>query len=128
MKKLIAGAVAGVALLVTALPVLAGAKNATFVKFTYGTTEYDSYWMTTGSGLVQEWRFDEGGYDLHFVFKPAGKFEAPDCDTENLYTSMTNWSYSMGPYGEAGEDEANLADYLVEGDLYHVCFYREAVE
>lgn len=128
MKKLIAGGIAGVALLVSALPIFAGAKNATFVKFTYNTAEYDSYWMTTGSGLVHEWRFDEGGHNLHFVFKPAGKFEAPDCDTENLYTSMTNWSYSMGPYGEAGGDEADLANYLTEGDLYHVCYYREATE
>jgi hypothetical protein len=129
MKKLIAAGIAGAALLVTALPVLAGAKNATFVKFTYGTTEYDSYWMTTGSGLVHEWRFDEGGYDLHFVFKPASKFEAPDCDTENLFTSMTNWTYSIPPYGEVlAGDEAQLADYLTEGDYYHVCYYRELAE
>lgn len=132
MKKLIALATASFAFLFLASNVMAGAKNATFVKFLQGGNEMESYWMTTGSGLVHEWRYDEGGYDLHFVFKPADKFEYSDCDSENLWFSNNNWSYSLGgyyeEYSDPDADEGQLTEYLIPGDHYRVCAYRVPVD
>lgn len=106
-----------------------GGPNGTFVQFDNdgGTGEAicDSYWKTTGSGLVHEWREDtdcmfQGTAGLHLVFKPASKFSAPDCDEGSLH-SITGWT-NPG-YGEYAGDDGDLSDFLTTGEVYHVCFY-----
>jgi hypothetical protein len=129
-----------VAVIGMAMPALAGGtNNTTYVKFSPTTgsnagVELDSYWMTSPSGVVHEWRTTDS---RHFVFKPAGeKFTAPNCDTR-LYDEIGN---DIGPnpdfisafsstihysnYNELDGDDGDLADFLEDGVTYYVCMYH----
>ena len=95
-----------------------GVKNTTYIKFNGGGWK-DSYWKTTGSGLVHEWRTTD---NRHFVFKPVGKFSAPDCDTDKLIDAFLWTSHSYEH--DMDVSEATINDFLPYGDQFYVCMYR----
>lgn len=106
-----------------------GGPNGVHVGFTVGSQPYDSYWMETGSGLLHEWRFNEPtgpdqGKDVHYIFKPADRFNMADCDSENLLRSFL-WTANLGSYTDHTGDEAELEDYIIDGNQYWVCVYEE---
>lgn len=118
-----------------ALPAIAGGmKNTTYVKFSAGSTVYDSYWKDVPSGLVHEWRPTDS---KHFVFKPRGdKFTAPNCKTR-LYDEYGIdigpnpdfvrgwlWTFNPAPYTDLGGDGGDLGDFLTPGAQYYVCMYH----
>jgi hypothetical protein len=108
-----------------------GGPNGTFVYFVQSPNYHCySYWLTTGSGLVHEWRYGDpscaayaGKYSLHLVFKPVSKFEYADCDDEG-YLGHTGWTFNPAPYADMTGDEADLDDFLTPGQRYWVCFYE----
>jgi len=94
MKKLLAAGIAGAALLVYALPVFAGAKNATYIQWTWpANTDKSAYFQTTGSGLVNAWTYNHPDMgDARWVFKPVSKFNnAVECD-EGWIREKTDWT------------------------------------
>ncbi len=107
-----------------------GGPNGTYVRFQTGGYDCDSYWLTTGSGLIHEWRTGEetcstlgGEESLHFVFKPMTKFAAADCD-EAQYIMEFPWTYNAGEYtDDLVDDEGNLGDFLLNTAQYWVCVY-----
>lgn len=116
----------------TLSPALAGGMNGTYVQFTQqsgsGIVTCDTYWKTTRSGLVHEWRNDtdcafQSNDGLHLVFKPTSKFSSPDCDTEGLLHTVPNWTFNYEAYGELTGDEAELSGFLTPSSTYHICFY-----
>jgi hypothetical protein len=129
--------------------VAGGAKNATLVLFEIqkmiAPGVYDDYFvycegyfMRTGSGIVHEWRdnpeclaYPEAfipSASLHLVFKPAEKFDSPDCDDKSTLYWSGLWSIDE-TYQDLDlpneVDDANLADFLGEEnvDFWQVCIY-----
>lgn len=93
MKKLIATGIASAALLVSALPIFAGAKNATYAEWTWPAgTHKSAYFQTTGSGLVNVWTYDHPDMgEARYVIKPVDKFKnATECD-EGWLRENPNW-------------------------------------
>jgi len=124
-----------------------GAKNGTTVYFDtllYGTADTyvycEGYFMTTGNGIVHEWRNNSTcvpyppqfipSPSLHLVFKPADKFDSPDCDDEGILYWSGLWSLDPIEYVDADAenefDDKNLADVLGEAgeDYWQVCIYE----
>ena len=72
---------------------------------TDGTEQYGWY-MTTGSGIVQQFKEDR-----HGVFKPADKFDMSGED------GWTRWPARA--YRDCAEPtDASVGDYLVPGEIY----------
>ena len=92
-----------------------GGPNGTFVRF----DNLDSYWKTTESGLIHEWRTTD---NRHLVFKPVDKFMAAECEegyiNSFLWTAHTSYDQSY-PF-----DEADLKDFITSGTQYWVCIYE----
>ena len=123
--------------LAVALPAAAGGRNnTTHVKYDRPPDlTCDTFWKTTGSGLMHEWRDDPGcspiagEHSLHIVFKPDGrKWSEPDCDSgPDLLAAVTGWTFLGGhtdyPANE-GVDDGDLTDFLTPHDSYHLCIYR----
>ena len=106
-----------------------GGLNGTYVHFLTGPDDCYTYWLTTGSGLIHEWRTGEptcsafgGEESLHLVFKPMTKFAAADCDVESFLGSFP-WWYNAAQYSDVGGDEGQLADFLQNTAGYYVCIY-----
>jgi hypothetical protein len=107
-----------------------GGPNGTYVSFdVVGGYTCHTYWLTTGSGLIHEWRTGEincpafgGEESLHLVFKPITKFAAADCD-DAPYLGTIQWTYNPAQYTDLGGDEGQLADFLQNSATYWVCFY-----
>lgn len=78
----------------------------------------EAYFLTTGSGIVQEWRWTDG---KQVVFKPAGAFD-PGCDA-GATVSLENWFNKAGKYTELDGDDADLVDFLPYNVRFHVCIY-----
>lgn len=124
MKKLIAvGAASAVLFGSMVLPVFAGngnngkgGPNGIHVIF----SGLDSYWMTTGSGLIHEWRTTDS---RHLVFKPASKFDSADCDEGYLSSFLWNAHYGYTQDLANTNDEANLQDFYSDAEHYWVCIY-----
>ena len=111
MKKLIAGAVAGAALLASALPAFAGAKNGTHVHWTWPSgVQKSAYFQVTGSGLVNAWTYDHPDLDdARFIFKPVSKFKnATECD-EGWLRERTDWTpKGIWNTADSPEDKAKI--------------------
>lgn len=84
-----------------------------YVAFESGGTHYDSWWTTTADGVHHEWRSD--GY---FQFHPS---DFNSCDPG--FTASFNWTFNYGAYTDLGGDVGDLTDFLVPGNVYHVCRY-----
>lgn len=110
MKKF-AILVAVAMLLVSAVPVLAGAKNATFLKWTWKGNK-SGYFMKTGSGLVHLWYDQHPIYEgAHATFKPVSHFKNAaenGCD-EGAQFENTSWkSQNLSNVMDSGfKDEFN---------------------
>lgn len=131
MKKAFTGMAFGAALVVAATTATAqagGGPNGTYVHFEQaGSYDCQTFWKTTGSGLIHEWRYDEscapfaGEVGLHLVFKPASKFSSADCDADALGSAAFTWTGAG--YTDLSDDEADLGDFLALNATYYVCFY-----
>ena len=129
MKKLTVLVLMALLFLAVGGALAGGGPNGTYVHFEQGGT-YDchTYWRMTGSGLVHEWRSNPecaaygGTTALHLVFKPLSRFTAPDCDDEGLL-GVSLWTANLGYYIDYTDDEANLDDFITDGNEYWVCFY-----
>ena len=102
----------------TGIALAGGVKNTTYIKF-FGGGWKDSYWKTTGSGLVHEWRTTD---NKHFVFKPVGKFSAPDCDPDKLISAF-KWTSHSYPH-DMDVSEGTIDDFVPYGDQFYVCMYH----
>lgn len=104
MKK-IAIIAAGAALLLSAMPALAGAKNATYLEWywdnpqTPGNGDKSAYFMSTGSGIVHGWTYDHPDFgDARFIYKPLEKFKnaaKEGCDDGYLMKNLNWWSKNL---------------------------------
>jgi hypothetical protein len=65
---------------------------------------------TTGSGIVQEWRYEPEGCRL--VFTPADRFPAPNKGDYSL------WTFSPDQYAIDQASPAALSDFFAEGTQY----------
>lgn len=120
-----------------------GAKNGTTVFFNTlqsSTGDYvycEGYFKTTGSGIVHEWRDNPEcvpyaptipSPSLHLVFKPAEKFDSPDCDADEIVYWSGLWTMNTTTYQDVpgADDEADLEDFLGEAgvDFWQVCIYE----
>jgi hypothetical protein len=118
-KLIIIAIVLSLLILTTGLALAGGVKNTTYIKFFGSGSWKDSYWKTTGSGLVHEWRTTD---NRHFVFKPVGKFTAPDCEDDGLLNAF-KWTSHSYPH-DMTVSEATINDFLPYGDQFFVCMYR----
>lgn len=110
-------------LLIAALALPAAGESKTYVEFNEGSTVREAEFMTTGSGIVHEWR---EGDSVHIVFKPAADF-GPECE-EGAIAHVANWDLAQKGYGThytevQGSDEGDLVDFLPLGTAFHVCIY-----
>lgn len=125
MKKIFSLFIALTLLVFVASPALAvkpeknnngqGGPNGTFIRF----ENIDSYWKTTESGLIHEWRTTD---NRHFIFKPVDKFIEADCGEGCLnsfsWRGHTNYDQSYQ------FDEADLEEFIETGKRYWVCVYE----
>ena len=134
MKKLIASAIATLGLLVLALPVLAGAKNATHIVWNWdnpqtpGNGDKSAHFLLTGSGLVNAWTYDHPDLgDARFIFKPLSKFPnavEEGCD-EGWVRENPNWK-PKGIYNSADSENKALIKDIFGTDMekiYLFCAY-----
>jgi hypothetical protein len=92
-RKLIIAMIVSIALMIIAVPVLAGgAKNGTYLAWSSGG-EKSGYFMTTASGIVHFWSYDRpDGTDVHFIAKPLDKYpNATQCDA-GFYHEKLGWT------------------------------------
>ena len=113
-KTIILMAVVILLLVSTSIVFAGGIKNTVYVKF----GDLDTYWKTTSSGLVHEWRTTD---NRHFVFKPVGKFKAPDCDDDAI--NAFKWTSHTYPH-DMTVSEATINDFLPYGNQFYVCMYK----
>jgi hypothetical protein len=118
-QLIIIAVVLSLLILTSGIALAGGVKNTTYIKFFGSGAWKDSYWKTTGSGLVHEWRTTD---NRHFVFKPVGKFSAPDCDADKLIDAFT-WKSHWYEH-DLVVSEATIDDFLPYGNWFHVCMYR----
>lgn len=143
-KRILIVALVMVALLAGVTGVTAkGSRNATTVFFQTAnsfTGEFvycEGYFMETGNGMVHEWRENPEcipyapaipSPSLHLVFKPAEKFDSPDCDDQKILYWSGLWTLNPATYQDlpGALDEADLSDFLGEPgvDFWQVCIYE----
>ena len=128
-KKLLVVIIFGLILVTFSTALAGGSKNGTYIHFEQsGGYDCHTYWNKTGSGLVHEWRNNDecapyAEYtSLHLVFKPQGKFFYADCDDADLL-GISSWTANLANYTDHGGDEADLAEFITDGENYWVCFY-----
>lgn len=127
MKKLaIFGAV--VLVFAMAVPVLAGAKNATYLEWTWPAGVHKSgYFMRTGSGIVQAWTYGHPDLgDARFIFKPLDKFKnaaVEGCD-EGFLRENTNWhSQNLWQVMDTAGYKTAFDEIFVRPATYLFCAY-----
>ncbi len=125
MKKLLAAGIAGATLLVCGLPVFAGAKNATYIQWTWPAgIDKSAYFQTTGSGLVNAWTYNHPDLgDARFIFKPLSKFPnavEEGCD-EGWVRENPNWK-PKGIYNSADSENKALIMEIFGTDMEKYIF------
>ncbi len=125
MKKL-AILVAVAMLLVAVVPALAGAKNATFLEWTWKGNK-SGYFMKTGSGLVHLWYDQHPTYEgTHAIFKPLSHFKnaAENGCGEGVQFERTNWQ-SQNLYNAMDTDKYKAAfeGIFIVPTKYLLCIY-----
>jgi hypothetical protein len=98
----------------------------------------EGYFTRTGNGIVHTWRDNAEcvpyapaimSPSLHIVFKPAEKFDSPDCDDKATLYHSGLWTLNP-TYRDVDldndADEANLTDFLGEPgvDFWQICIYE----
>lgn len=93
-RKSITAIIIVLTLLVIVAPtmVLAGAKNGTFMEWSW-QGEKSGYFMPAKSGIVHFWSYDrpDDEPDIHYIVKSLNKFKnATECD-EDAFKENPNW-------------------------------------
>ncbi len=94
-KATIALLVLGILVMSFSVVMAKGGKRGMHVCWEQSDGEQNAYFKITGSGIIQQWRYDPS--DLHLVFKPKDKF--PNPPDEGSWSSWT-WKGSEGEYGQ----------------------------